>query len=29
LFPVFNCLKCVVTGVLFSVVAIRHWHFTR
>jgi len=25
----FNFLKCVVTEVLFSTVALRHWHFTR
>jgi len=29
LFPVVNFLKSVVTEVLFSVVALRHWHFTR
>jgi len=29
LFPVVNFLKCVVTDVLFSIVALRHWHFTR
>jgi len=29
LFPVVNFLKCVVTQVLFSIVALRHWHFTR
>jgi len=29
LFPVVNSFKCIVTEVLFSVVALRHWHFTR
>jgi len=29
LFPVVNLLKCAVTEVLFSVVVLRHWHFTR
>jgi len=30
LFPVVNLLKYVVTEVvLFSVVALKHWHFTR
>jgi len=29
LFPVVNFLKCAATEVLFSVVALRHWHFTR
>jgi len=29
LLPVVNFLKCIVTEVLFSVVALRHWHFTR
>jgi len=29
LFPVVNFLKCVVTEVSFSIVALRHWHFTR
>jgi len=29
LFPVINSLKCVATEVLFSLVALRHWHFTR
>jgi len=29
LFPDVNFLKCVVTEVLFSVVALGHWHFTR
>jgi len=29
LFPVVNCLKCVVTEVLFSNDALKHWHFTR
>ena len=29
LFPVVNFLKCVVTEVLSSVVALRCWHFTR
>ena len=29
LFPVVHFLKCVVTEVMFSIVALRHWHFTR
>jgi len=29
LFPVVNYFKCFVTEVLFSLVALRHWHFTR
>jgi len=29
LFPVVNFLNYVVTEVLFSIVALRHWHFTR
>jgi len=29
LFPVVNFLKCVVTEVLFSVVALRHLYFTK
>jgi len=29
LFPVVNFLKYVVKNVLYSVVALRHWHFTR
>jgi len=29
LFAVVNLLKCVVTEVLFSIVALRHWHCTR
>jgi len=29
LFPVVNFLKCVVTEVLFSIVALKHWQFTR
>jgi len=29
LFAVFNFLKFVPTEVLFSIVALRHWHFTR
>jgi len=27
-FPVVNFLTFVVTEVLFSIVALRHWHFT-
>jgi len=29
LLPVVNFLKCVVAEVLFSIVALRHWHFSR
>jgi len=29
LFPVVNFLKCVVTEVLFSTLALKHWHSTR
>jgi len=29
LFSVVNFSKCVVTEVLFSIVALRYWHFTR
>jgi len=28
-FLVVNALKCVVTEVLSSIVALRHWHFTK
>jgi len=29
LFPVVNFLNYVITEVLFSIVALRRWHFTR
>jgi len=30
LFPVVNFVKCVITeAVLFSIVSLWHWHFTR
>jgi len=28
-FPVVNFLQYVVTEVLLTIVALRHWHFTR